>query len=209
MSGSLRGARRHGPGGGALRLVTAVCWEGAAARRRRRVCGSSRTLSGPPLHDHAAMAGCRAPFRRSGELNTRLGAHLPLAHTQCDYAAMLLTRGRAGDQKRATALLHSSNDTARRLGLKAVADRVETMLLRLHPKTALPAPARRADLARTRGAASDGDRPQQRRHRPGAGRSASTPWRRMCATSSPRPAAPTVPRPPPTHAARNPSVSGI
>jgi DNA-binding NarL/FixJ family response regulator len=72
-------------------------------------------------------------------LNARLGAHLPLAHTQCDYAAMLLARGSTGDRRRAAALLESSNDTARRLDLKAVADRVESMITRLDSKTTLPA----------------------------------------------------------------------
>jgi DNA-binding NarL/FixJ family response regulator len=116
--------------GRALLLGGGVVFAGAAERYLGLLCTTMRRWQDAESH-----------FDEAVYLNARLGAHLPLAHTQCDYAAMLLTRGSAGDQKRATALLHSSNDTARRLGLKAVGDRVETMMLRLHPKTALPAPA--------------------------------------------------------------------
>ena len=61
-------------------------------------------------------------------INSRLGAQVPLAHTQHDYAAMLLTRGGAGNQKRARALLNTSRESAELFGMRALAQRIADRL---------------------------------------------------------------------------------
>ena len=56
-------------------------------------------------------------------MNSRIGAHAPLAHTKHDYAAMLLARGAAGDPQKAAALLQDSLDSARQLGMRGLEER--------------------------------------------------------------------------------------
>ena len=63
-------------------------------------------------------------FEEALATNARVSAWLPLAKTQHDYATMLLARGARGDRERADALLRSSLETARRLGLRALERRV-------------------------------------------------------------------------------------
>ena len=50
-------------------------------------------------------------------MNTSMGARPWLAHTECDYARMLLARNGRGDRERAGALLESAMKTYRELGL--------------------------------------------------------------------------------------------
>jgi len=61
-------------------------------------------------------------------MNSRIGAHAPLAHTKHDYAAMLLARGAAGDRQRAAALLQDSLDSARQLGMHGLEERAAARL---------------------------------------------------------------------------------
>src|SRR5262249_34712269 len=56
-------------------------------------------------------------FEDALAMNARIGARAPLAHTQRDYAAMLLARGAPGDRDRAGGLLHQALESARTLGL--------------------------------------------------------------------------------------------
>jgi hypothetical protein len=44
-------------------------------------------------------------FEQALAMNNRIGARVPLAHTQHDYAAMLLARSEAGDRERAVWLI--------------------------------------------------------------------------------------------------------
>ena len=53
----------------------------------------------------------------------RSGSPPWLARTRCDFAAMLLQRGAAGDQERAGALVAAALDTARALGLAGIEER--------------------------------------------------------------------------------------
>jgi len=52
------------------------------------------------------------------EMNARMGARPWVAHTQHDYARMLLARGRAGDRQTASQLLASCLATFRELGME-------------------------------------------------------------------------------------------
>jgi tetratricopeptide (TPR) repeat protein len=60
------------------------------------------------------------------ELNARMGARPWLAHTQCDYALMLLERGEAGDDERARELLDSARTLSHELGSQALVARIPT-----------------------------------------------------------------------------------
>ena len=70
-------------------------------------------------------------------MNTRTGACPWLAHTQHDYAAMLLARGQFGDHTRARTLLEAALATARELGMRALEARLTARMMPLAP----PSPA--------------------------------------------------------------------
>ena len=57
-------------------------------------------------------------------MNARLRSPLWVAHTQHDYARMLLRRDDAGDRDHARALLNAALGIADELELKALADRI-------------------------------------------------------------------------------------
>jgi DNA-binding NarL/FixJ family response regulator len=63
-------------------------------------------------------------FEQALTMNDRIGARVALAYTQHDYAAMLLTRNQAGDREHAAALLRSSLEAARELGMCALEERI-------------------------------------------------------------------------------------
>jgi DNA-binding NarL/FixJ family response regulator len=62
-------------------------------------------------------------FEAALEMNARQGARPWLAHTQHQYAAMLLARKRPEDRERAAALLDEALATSRALGMQALAER--------------------------------------------------------------------------------------
>ena len=64
-------------------------------------------------------------FERAVERNDRMGAHPWVAHTQHDYARMLLGRDDSGDSARAGELLASALGTYRELGMEPWAKRAE------------------------------------------------------------------------------------
>jgi tetratricopeptide (TPR) repeat protein len=66
-------------------------------------------------------------FEDALELNIRLGARPWLAHTQHQYAAMLMSRGQAGDSDQAMVLLDEALTTARELGMHLLIQRVEAL----------------------------------------------------------------------------------
>jgi len=65
-------------------------------------------------------------FEDATEVNRRVGARPWLAHTQEDYARMLLARGDAGDAERAARLLHEVAATYRELGMAGPLAKVES-----------------------------------------------------------------------------------
>jgi predicted ATPase/DNA-binding SARP family transcriptional activator len=66
-------------------------------------------------------------FEAALEMNARMGAKPWLAHTQYQYAAMLLTRDWAGDSDQAMSLLHEALATAHELGMKSLIERAEDL----------------------------------------------------------------------------------
>jgi DNA-binding winged helix-turn-helix (wHTH) protein/tetratricopeptide (TPR) repeat protein len=63
-------------------------------------------------------------FEDALAMNARMDARVWLAHTQEQYAAMLLARRKSGDRKRASALLDAALATARELGMRALEERI-------------------------------------------------------------------------------------
>jgi tetratricopeptide (TPR) repeat protein len=70
-------------------------------------------------------------FEDALEMNTRIGSPPWVAHTQHDYARMLLARGEPGDRDKALELLADVLDTAQELGMKALLDRVSELKSRV------------------------------------------------------------------------------
>jgi len=64
-------------------------------------------------------------------MNERVGALAPLAHTHCDFAAMLLARDDPGDAASALAHLREAEQRAANLGLTMLAVKVASLLDRL------------------------------------------------------------------------------
>jgi class 3 adenylate cyclase/DNA-binding NarL/FixJ family response regulator len=73
-------------------------------------------------------------FAEALVMNARMGASPWLAHTQYQYAVMLLRRNQPGDPAKAVTLLHEALTTARALGMHALAERVNA---RMHQPAAL------------------------------------------------------------------------
>jgi DNA-binding SARP family transcriptional activator len=65
-------------------------------------------------------------FDEALELNARMGARPWLAHTQCDYALMLLERGEAEDDERAREFLASARTLSHEIGSQALVARIPT-----------------------------------------------------------------------------------
>ena len=60
-------------------------------------------------------------------LNMQIKSHPRLAHTQVQYAAMLLTRNRTGDRSSAVALLNAALNIIEALDMKFLAGKVEVI----------------------------------------------------------------------------------
>jgi uncharacterized protein HemY len=63
-------------------------------------------------------------FEEAMAMNSTMGARPWLAHTQYQYARMLLARDQTGDSDKATALLKEALTTARELGMWALEQRI-------------------------------------------------------------------------------------
>jgi hypothetical protein len=59
-------------------------------------------------------------FEDALTMNLRMETPVWVAHTQYQYATMLLARGAPSDRERAFAMLDSGIDTAKRLGMRAL-----------------------------------------------------------------------------------------
>jgi len=80
-------------------------------------------------------------FEHALEFNAQIRSPLWVAHTQHDYAHMLLLRNSPGDRDKAVELLERALATGEELGLKALADKARP--LKLAAETAAPPPALR------------------------------------------------------------------
>jgi predicted ATPase len=66
-------------------------------------------------------------FEEALEMNARMEAKPWLAHTQYQYAAMLVARGQAGDSNRAISLLDEALATAHELGMKSLVEKAAAL----------------------------------------------------------------------------------
>jgi hypothetical protein len=73
-------------------------------------------------------------FEDALAMNTRMDARPWLAHTQNQYAAMLLARALPGDRDKAAALLDSALATARELGMHALEERITAATTGMKPE---------------------------------------------------------------------------
>jgi DNA-binding CsgD family transcriptional regulator len=79
--------------------------------------------------------GAERHFRDALEMDSRMGARTWLAHSQHEYARMLLTRNAPGDPKKAAAPLQAALDAAAELGMRSLEGRVRTLQERARPRS--------------------------------------------------------------------------
>lgn len=73
-------------------------------------------------------------FEDALAMNARMDAPPWLAHTQEQYAAMLLARAQSGDRDKAAALLDAALATARELGMRALEERITAAAAQMKPE---------------------------------------------------------------------------
>jgi DNA-binding CsgD family transcriptional regulator len=83
-------------------------------------CGSAGRFLGMLCATMSRWAEAQRYFEEALAMNATIGARPSLAHTQHDYATMLLARAAAGDRERAAKLLGHALDSARSLGMRAL-----------------------------------------------------------------------------------------
>ena len=105
------------PFSGRNMLVGNMVYYGPADRHLGILCAATRNWSDAERHFVTAL-----------ETNRRIGARLPLAHTQYEYATMLLARQAPGDRERADALLGGCLNSARELGMRGLAAKAEDLM---------------------------------------------------------------------------------
>jgi hypothetical protein len=81
-------------------------------------------------------------FESAMALETRLGARPLLAHTQHDYAVMLLRHEGKGDRHTARQLLVAAHQTYEQLGMHTFAQRAARLLAQLRRRPRSPVPSR-------------------------------------------------------------------
>jgi tetratricopeptide (TPR) repeat protein len=70
-------------------------------------------------------------FEDALAMNARMDARTWLAHTQQQYATMLLARNNSGDRERAIELLNAALGTTRELGMRALEERITAVQARM------------------------------------------------------------------------------
>jgi DNA-binding CsgD family transcriptional regulator/tetratricopeptide (TPR) repeat protein len=100
---------------------TAACY-GAAARYLGMLAATMSRWGEAQRHFEDALA-----------MNARMGAKPWLAHTQYQYAKMLLARGRREDRQRTTSLLEQALTISRDLGMLALEGRAAALLEHMTP----------------------------------------------------------------------------
>jgi tetratricopeptide (TPR) repeat protein len=83
-------------------------------------------------------------FEHALKMNARIRAPIWIAHTQHDYASMLLLRNHLGDRDKALDLLERTVSAAEQLGLKALADKTRPLQVTAYAAGSSPGLARTA-----------------------------------------------------------------
>jgi len=91
-------------------------------------CGSAGRYLGLLCATMAHWQEAQRHFEEALAMNAGIGARVPFAHTQHDYAAMLLARGDAADRECAITLLRASLENARVIGMRALEERAARRL---------------------------------------------------------------------------------
>jgi tetratricopeptide (TPR) repeat protein len=78
----------------------------------------------------SAWQAAERHFEGALELDRRMGAWPWLAHSQCEYGAMMLARGREADRQRAFALLDEASATAQRLDMVYLTQKIGSLQVR-------------------------------------------------------------------------------
>jgi tetratricopeptide (TPR) repeat protein len=99
--------------------------------------GSVWTSLGKLASTAARFGDAASHFEQALAANRRVESPPAVAHTQYDYAAMLLARDGAGDREHALALLKKAIATAQELGMKPLVERA--LALKLHAQGVEPA----------------------------------------------------------------------
>jgi DNA-binding NarL/FixJ family response regulator len=100
-------------------------------------CGSADRYLGLLCTTMRRWPEAERHFEQALTMNAHIGARVPLAHTQHDFASMLLSRGDAGDRDRAEVLLRASVESAGAIGMRALEERVTRRLEELSPADTL------------------------------------------------------------------------
>jgi DNA-binding NarL/FixJ family response regulator len=112
-------------------------------------CGSADRYLGLLCTAMARWSEAQQRFEQALAMNSRIGALVALAYTQHDYAATLLARGEAGDRERATAMLGTSLESAREIGMRALEERAARRLAEFSgPRAPDDLTAREAEVLR-------------------------------------------------------------
>lgn len=95
--------------------------------------GSAARYLGLAASTMSRWEAAESHFERALAMNAEMGTRPWLAHSQHDYAAMLLARDEANDRERASELVGEAGATYRRLGMGNWADEADAMASRLPP----------------------------------------------------------------------------
>jgi DNA-binding SARP family transcriptional activator len=95
--------------------------------------GSAARYLGLAASTMSRWEAAESHFEQALAMNAQMGSPPWLAHSQHDYAAMLLARDEADDRGRARGLVGEAGATYRRLGMRNWAERADEMASRLPP----------------------------------------------------------------------------
>jgi tetratricopeptide (TPR) repeat protein len=90
-------------------------------------CGAAARFLGMLAGVRGDWARVEEHFEAALDLDERMHAWPWLAHTQHEFAALLLRRGRAEDRRRADLLLSSAAETAVRLGMPTLQTQISAL----------------------------------------------------------------------------------
>ena len=107
--------------------MSAASCRGAVARYLGALAAVLSRWEEAEQHFHDALA-----------MNTRMGARPWLAHTQYDYATMLLARNQPGDREKAQELLDLALTTAHELGMVRLEEKVKSQSAKVKSQKDLP-----------------------------------------------------------------------
>ncbi|HEX2047061.1 MAG TPA: BTAD domain-containing putative transcriptional regulator [Acidimicrobiales bacterium] len=94
----------------------------------RQCWGSAAYYLGMLARTTGDLDGAERWFEQALDHNVRMGAAAWAAHTRCDLGALLLARGRPGDEARGEALAREALAAARELGMTRLVRKAESVL---------------------------------------------------------------------------------